>query len=203
MSMNGQADGPPTKMPVALIDILAAHQMKEGILAALYRRTKSGKGGVVEVNLYQSAVSSLANQAANYLMVDHVPQRIGSAHPNIAPYGDLFETADGKFLLLAVGTEKQFDALCEALRLVKIPVFATNASRVQNRLLLIEELARIIGKVPSNEILSLLQEAEVPVALVRNMEEVFETSLAKDLIRTEVIEGPKTKRVSTIAFNLK
>ena len=108
MHMNGQSDGPPTKMPVALMDVLAAHQMKEGILCALLEREKTGKGGLIEASLIDSGIASLANQATNYLMGDSIPSRKGSIHPNIAPYGEYFECKDGKLMVLAIGTDKQF-----------------------------------------------------------------------------------------------
>src|SRR5882672_7963783 len=101
IDINGEPNGPPTKMPVALVDVLAGHHMKEGLLLALLRRERTGIGELVEVSLLQSAISSLVNQASNWLVVNKLPRRQGSAHPNIAPYGDLFETADGKMILLA------------------------------------------------------------------------------------------------------
>ena len=104
MHMNGQAKGPPTKMPVAMIDLLAAHQLKEGLLVALIQKLKTGQGGKVSVSLYDAAVSALANQASNYLNLDIIPRRKGSQHPNIAPYGDIFRTKEGDLILLAVGS---------------------------------------------------------------------------------------------------
>jgi crotonobetainyl-CoA:carnitine CoA-transferase CaiB-like acyl-CoA transferase len=92
MSMNGTTDSGPVKMPVALIDILAGHQLKEGILLALMDRQLTGKGSEVSVSLYDAAVCSLANQASNFLMTGHIAKRMGSLHPNIAPYGELFQT---------------------------------------------------------------------------------------------------------------
>ena len=99
MFMNGQADGPPTKMPLALIDVLAAHQLKEGLLVALLERIQTGKGAYVEASLERTAIASLTNQASNWLMAQHLPQRIGSLHPNIAPYGETFLCADDKYLV--------------------------------------------------------------------------------------------------------
>ena len=78
-------------MPVALIDILAAHQMKEAILIALIKKLKTGKGSKVSVSLFDAAIASLANQASNWLMTGENPQPIGSLHPTIAPYGELFK----------------------------------------------------------------------------------------------------------------
>ncbi|MDZ7682799.1 MAG: CoA transferase [Fodinibius sp.] len=89
MSMNGQPDGPPTKMPLALIDVLAAHQLKEGILCALLKQKDTPNQSFnIEVSLYESAISSLINQATNWLMNKNIPQRIGIKHPNIAPDGE-------------------------------------------------------------------------------------------------------------------
>jgi len=118
--MNGEGERPPVKMPVALIDVLAAHQLKEAILLALLHRAKTGEGKTVSVSLYEAAISSLANQATNWLMADFIPQRMGTQHPNIAPYGDMFYTKDGKMLVLAVGTERQFEGLCKTLNLAEI-----------------------------------------------------------------------------------
>jgi len=90
MSMNGTPESGPVKMPVALIDVLAAHHLKEGILLAMLKLKTTGKASTISVSLYDAAVSSLVNQASNYLMNNHIPERIGSLHPNISPYGELF-----------------------------------------------------------------------------------------------------------------
>ncbi|MYI98320.1 MAG: CoA transferase, partial [Gemmatimonadetes bacterium] len=87
MGMNGTEASGPVKMPVALIDLLLAHQLKESLLIALIERMQSGRGSYNTVSLFQSGVASLANQAANYLVAGSVPGRTGSDHPNIAPYG--------------------------------------------------------------------------------------------------------------------
>src|SRR6478736_2525020 len=117
MALNGEHDGPATKMPVALIDVLAAHHLKEGLLLALLKRERLKEGSFVEVSLVQTAVASLANQATNWLVGKKLPVRQGSAHPNIAPYGDSFVTEDSKRILLAVGSDKQFDELIKILGL--------------------------------------------------------------------------------------
>ena len=94
MSMNGEAGSEPLKMPVALIDVLAAHQLKEAILIALLKKQKSGKGSKISVSLFDSAVASLVNQATNWLVAGYLPKASGSLHPNIAPYGEIFKTKD-------------------------------------------------------------------------------------------------------------
>lgn len=96
MDMNGEKGGDPLKMPVALIDVIAGHQLKEGLLLALLKRERTGEGSFIEVCLIQAAVASLVNQASNWLVAKSLPSRKGSLHPNIAPYGESFETRDGK-----------------------------------------------------------------------------------------------------------
>jgi crotonobetainyl-CoA:carnitine CoA-transferase CaiB-like acyl-CoA transferase len=89
MYMNGEPHRNPVKMPVALIDVLAAHHMKEAILCALINKLKTGEGQHISMSLYECALASLANQATNWLMEGHIPQPMGTQHPNIAPYGDM------------------------------------------------------------------------------------------------------------------
>jgi len=175
MAMNGSADGPPTKMPVALMDVLAAHHLKEALLVGLLRRTQSGRGAYVPVSLMQAAVSGLANQATNYLNTGHVPQRMGSAHPNIAPYGTAYATSDTP-VVLAVGTDRQFAALCDVLgcpALAKEERFATNAARVQHRAALNEALRLRLAKQSADALLSALHQRGVPAGAVRALPDVF------------------------------
>jgi len=131
--MNGHPSSPPVKMPVALMDVLAAHQLKESILLALIKLAKTGKGSEVSVSLFDAAVSALSNQATNWLNARHLPQRMGSGHPNIVPYGNIFETKDDDLILLAIGTDRQFERLCQILELPLEERFKTNAQRVKNR----------------------------------------------------------------------
>ena len=136
MGMNGTEASGPVKMPVALIDLLLAHQLKEALLIALIERMQSGRGSYNTVSLFQSGVASLANQAANYLVAGTVPGRTGSDHPNIAPYGTVFRTRNGDPVVLAVGTDSQFQALCEVLGIPDAAEdgrFATNQQRVVHR----------------------------------------------------------------------
>ncbi len=96
MFMNGEPGGAHLKIPVALIDILAAHHLKEEILLALLKRTTSGIGEYVHVSLFDAALSSLANQTSNWLVAKNIPTKMGQEHPNIAPYGKSYKAKDGK-----------------------------------------------------------------------------------------------------------
>ena len=202
MSMNGTPESGPVKMPVALIDVLAAHQLKEGLLLALLKRQPS-KGQVVSVSLYDAAICSLANQAANYLMTQQVPQRIGSLHPNIAPYGEIFETQDGQLITFAIGTDQHFDKLVTYLDLNKLaqdPRFSSNIERVKNREVLFNDLARVISLKTCAQITAALFELNVPVAKIKTLDEVFADPKALSLVKEEHINGQNTRRVSQIAF---
>lgn len=185
MSMNGAGTGDPVKMPVALIDILAAHHLKEGILLALLQRERTGKGCKVEVSLFDAAIVSLANQANNWLMGKQVPQRTGSLHPNIAPYGETFATRDDKLILLAIGTDKQFRELCDLLQISWVAGderFSTNALRVGNRKILADYLADAIVGMESEELAALCMAKQIPAGIVQNLAEVFSRSEANDLV---------------------
>ena len=95
------------KMPVALIDVLAAHQIKEGILTAMLLQAKEKKAYKVSTTLEETAIASLMNQSSNFLMAQHQAKPLGTLHPNIAPYGEVATTLDGKKLILAIGTDHQ------------------------------------------------------------------------------------------------
>jgi crotonobetainyl-CoA:carnitine CoA-transferase CaiB-like acyl-CoA transferase len=205
MFMNGEKNSKPLKMPVAFIDILAAHQLKEGILCALIQRGQTGKGAKVSVSLYDAAIASLANQATNYLMADTMPIRMGSEHPNIAPYGDLFQTVNGEWIVLAIGTDKQFVDLIEVLDLSEALSdlkYATNASRVLNRAALNAILALTIGKYNTEKLEALLASMNIPYGRVKNMEEVFAQTSAQNLILDNQIDNNTAKRVRTTIFRI-
>ncbi|TNE52700.1 MAG: CoA transferase [Bacteroidetes bacterium] len=205
MSMNGTPDSGPVKMPVALIDVLAAHHLKEGILLALLKREQNGKGSSVHVSLYDAAVCSLVNQASNYLMSGHVPKRIGSLHPNIAPYGELFRSKDGRTITFAIGSNAHFQRLCHFLdldELIEDNRFKENQDRVKNR----DELYGILDARVANKTVSEWMEwsakSYVPLGVVRDLSEVLNEEKAKSLIREEELHGLQTKRVSSLAFKI-
>lgn len=205
MYMNGQTDSTPTKMPLALMDILAGHQLKEGILVALLKRTSTGLGTLVTSSLEEAAISSLANQATNWLMNEKIPQRIGSLHPNIAPYGDVFLTKDKKELVLAIGSDVQFQKFCKLIGKVDLGThkhYSTNENRVKNRVQLQKELTQLIVKFDRDILITDCIENGIPMGAIKNMQEVFESSTAQTMVLEETIKGQVTKRVKTIAFEI-
>jgi crotonobetainyl-CoA:carnitine CoA-transferase CaiB-like acyl-CoA transferase len=205
MSMNGTAESGPLKIPVALIDVLAAHHLKEGLLLALLERKTNAhfKGQSISVSLYDAAVSSLINQASNYLMAGHIPERIGSLHPNIAPYGELFTTKDGGLITFAIGSNRHFELLCNWLRrndLANDEKYSTVQSRVKNRTQLFKELQISVNQFEAEEVLSGMHTLKVPCARINSLKDVFSNEQANKMVLQETIHGKVTKRVSSIAF---
>lgn len=205
MSINGESTDNPIKLPIAFIDILTAHQLKEAILLALYKRSFSNKGCYLPISLYEVAITSLANQATNYLMGNIIPTPTGSLHPNIAPYGETFKCRDGELILLAVGNDKQFAGLCNTLNITELindSRFINNIARVQNRVALSNILATEFKKENIIYWCSKLEASNVPAGHVKNIAQVFENEVAKKLIVEEEINGVNTRRIKTIAFDL-
>jgi len=203
--MNGEPDGPPTKMPVALMDILAAHQLKEAILIALLNLCKTGSGSYIDASLFRAGVSSLANQATNWLVGNTIPERMGSDHPNIVPYGTIFNTSDGKGIVIAVGTEKQFQELCELLgkpELSKDPRYSSNIMRVRNKETIKKTLQEVIARYDRDTILTMLEGRKIPAGGVFNMKEVFETPEAHNMVLSSTDGKTKIKGVSSVGFSI-
>ena len=206
MFMNGQPDAEPTKIPVALIDILASHQLKEGLLLAMFNKERAGEGCMVSVSLLDAAVTALSNQATNWLMNGHVPQRMGSLHPNIAPYGEVLTTADNKHIVLAIGSEKQYRNLCGVLNLNELKEdirFVDNQIRVENRGALKRFLDVKAKTLSSEYLMTEFLKLGVPAGIIKNMKEVFEHPKAQaSVLEDKMSNGNTAKRVSQIAFKL-
>lgn len=182
--LNGLPEGPPVKLPVALMDVLAGHQAKEAVLLALLEKEKTGQGKLVQVSLIQSALSSLVNQGANWLVAGHNPARMGSGHPNIVPYGEPLQCLDGKYLVIAVGTDKQFGLLCEILgdkELKHDPRFVSNQQRVAHRTELMDRLQQLTGKWNSETLFQELTKANVPAGRIWSVAEALEQPAARDI----------------------
>jgi crotonobetainyl-CoA:carnitine CoA-transferase CaiB-like acyl-CoA transferase len=174
MSVTGQPGGEPTKVGVALLDVVCGLYASNAIVAALLRRSATGLGGRVSVSLFDASVAAMVNQAANHLLGGLVPRPLGNQHPNIVPY-QLFEASDRPFIL-AAGNDRLFERTCEVLgrrELAGDERFATNEARVRNRDVLIPVLAEAFAARTAAEWLEELEGAAVPCAPVRAMDEVF------------------------------
>ncbi|GAA3527634.1 putative L-carnitine dehydratase [Aeromicrobium flavum] len=180
MSITGDAAGEPTKVGVALVDVLTSKDAYAAIMAALFERERSGRGQHVEVNLLSSLLGSLANQASAYLATGTAPRRQGNAHPSIAPYQTL-RCADGEFAVCC-GNDRQFAALAEAIGdpgLARDPRFATNGDRVAHRLELVAVLEQHLASRTAREWSERLLAAGVPAGEVGDIGSAF--ALAESL----------------------
>src|ERR1700729_2792636 len=140
MSITGPPGGQPQKVGVAVVDVLAGLFASVGILAALRHRDATGEGQRVQVDLFSSLLAALVNQGSAFTVAGVVPTRMGNAHPSISPY-ELYETGAGE-LVLAVGNDRQFAALCAVLGAPEVaddPRFDGNRARVDNREALTDE----------------------------------------------------------------
>jgi crotonobetainyl-CoA:carnitine CoA-transferase CaiB-like acyl-CoA transferase len=174
MSFTGHPGGEPTKVGVALLDVICGLYAANAIQAALLGREATGVGGRVSVSLFDASVAALVNQAANFLLGGVVPRPMGNAHPNIVPY-QLFDSADRPFIL-AAGNDRLFARTCEVIGLPLLAQdarFATNGSRVRNREELLPLLQEAFSRRSAVEWLASLEEASVPCAPVRRVDEVF------------------------------
>jgi crotonobetainyl-CoA:carnitine CoA-transferase CaiB-like acyl-CoA transferase len=174
MSITGPAGGEPTKVGVALVDVLTGLYAFGGVLAALHERDRTGRGQLVEVSLLGSALASLVNQASSYLCTGRPPRAMGNRHPSITPYETL-ATAD-RPLVVTVGNDGQFARLCRVLGLpgtADDPRFATNADRVANRDALAALLERALAARGAADWVRVLADAGVPCGLVNDVGEAF------------------------------
>jgi crotonobetainyl-CoA:carnitine CoA-transferase CaiB-like acyl-CoA transferase len=175
MSITGEPDGEPLKVGVALVDVIAGLYAAVGILAALEHRRASGEGQLVEVDLLSALLAGLINQASAYTVAGVVPGRMGNRHPSIAPY-ELLRCGEGE-LVLAVGNDRQFRELCEAIgepALAEDERFATNPARIENRAELQFLLERALAARPAAEWVDLLSARRVPAGVVNDVAAAFE-----------------------------
>ena len=184
MSITGPPDdtgGGPQKVGVAVADIMAGMYATTAVLAALNARTQTGKGQYIDVPLYDSQVAWLANQAMNYLVGGTVPGRMGTAHPNLAPY-QAFATRDGN-LMLAVGNDRQF-RVCAAIvgrpELADDPRYADNASRIENRAGLIDALQASLLEKTTREWLDAFAAGSVPAGPINDIGDVLSNAHARE-----------------------
>jgi crotonobetainyl-CoA:carnitine CoA-transferase CaiB-like acyl-CoA transferase len=187
MSVTGQPDGPPTKVGVALVDVIAGLFAAVAILAALRERERSGLGQRAEISLLGSLLAALVNQASGFLGAGAIPDRMGNRHPSIAPY-ESFAAADGE-IVVAVGNDRQFAALCRELDCEPLATdarFAANAARVEHREELVDALAPRFALHSRARLSSALNAAGVPCGPVNDIRDAF--ALAQTLGLGSIVE---------------
>jgi crotonobetainyl-CoA:carnitine CoA-transferase CaiB-like acyl-CoA transferase len=187
MSITGMPDGEPTKVGVAIVDIVAGLMLGKTILAALFARERHGIGQRVETSLFEAEVACLINAGSNYLVGGSIPGRWGNAHPNIVPYQS-FKTRDS-YLVVGVASEGIWHRFCQAVgrpELADDPRFARNPQRVEHRDELIRILLDLFLTRDTTTWMRLLIDAGIPCAPVQTIDQVFNSSQA--LHREMVVE---------------
>lgn len=173
-------DGDPFKVGVAIVDVSAGLFAVIGILAALHQRQATGQGQFIDIALFDAQLGWLVNVASNYLVSGQPPRRYGNAHGTIVPY-QTFATADGH-LMLAVGNDGQFRALCRVLdaeQLADDPRFATNPARVTHRELLVPRLQEVFYTRPTRPWIEALLDANVPCSPVNDIPTALDSPQAQ------------------------
>jgi crotonobetainyl-CoA:carnitine CoA-transferase CaiB-like acyl-CoA transferase len=174
MGITGYPDGGPTKVGVAIADIVCGLYAATAILAALRRRETSGEGARIEVPLFEATLAWLANRGQEYLVSGEDKGRMGNAHPTIVPY-QTFDASD-RPIAVAVGNDTQFARLCKALGredLAEDERYATNPDRVANREELVEILQQEFSGRTADEWVETIREAGVPIGPVNALADVF------------------------------
>lgn len=187
MSITGEADGAPQKVGVAVVDLMTGMYASTAILAALSYREQTGIGQYIDLALFDVQAAMLANQAATYLMSGEVPVRKGSSHPSIAPYQPI-QVADG-YVMLAVGNDKQFAALClaaDCAELAENVLFRTNSARVANRKAMEDILTPYLAAKTCDEWIALGETHGFPCGPINTIDRVFadEQLLSRDMLVT-------------------
>jgi crotonobetainyl-CoA:carnitine CoA-transferase CaiB-like acyl-CoA transferase len=198
MSVTGSDDSGPMKAGVAVVDVLAGLNACVGVLAALRHRDLTGEGQRVDVSLLGTALASLVNHSSAYLCTGVVPERMGNAHPSLAPY-EIYPAADGQ-LVIAVGNDKQFAALARHLGaplLAHDPRFCDNSGRVRHREALRHVLVRLLAAHDVADLVTGLLAGGVPAGAVNDLGEAF--AYAEELgLQSRVEVGGLERRVPTV-----
>lgn len=174
MSISGPDSDHPTKVGVALIDVLAGLHSSLGIVAALYHRKESGKGQKIEINLLSSALSGMVNQTGAFAGAGVVAKAMGNAHPSISPY-ETYKTKDDH-IVIAVGNDGQFAKLCAVMdaSFSTDPKFSTNPSRVKNRSELNGLMTAILVTKSAGEWVAALTKVGVPAGPINHIEQAIQ-----------------------------
>ena len=190
MSVTGEADGPPVRAGVSLVDLATGQWAAIGILAALLEREHTGVGRTIDTSLYEASLALLSTQVAAYAATGEAPGRHGSAFPLIAPY-EVFPTSDGALMIVA-GSDGLYERLCGVLGLPDDERFRTNPDRVRNRGALVEVLSARLLTRTSAEWEAELTAAGVPVSPLRDVGEAVEHEQTRALGILQQLGGGTT-----------
>ena len=175
MSITGEADGEPQKVGIAVSDIGAGMWAAFAVMTALHHRERTGEGQYIDISMLDAQIAWLTYQAAYYFANDEPPQRLGAAHPTLVPY-QAFMSQDGKYVNVAVGSERIWERFCEGIDwedLKTNPEFALNGDRVRNRATLVPLLQKYFLTKPASHWVEVLQAVNVPAGPINDLADVF------------------------------
>lgn len=179
MSLNGESDTPPSKLGLPVADLTSGMFAVQGILAALHKRERTGKGSLVEVSMMSSLLSLSVYNATRYFVTGETPKRMGSRHPGVVPYGQ-YAGSDGNILLstFSDGSWKKIVQAMDRPELAQDPRFMTAASRVVHRDACDALLSEVFSTFTAAEIVRRLEVAGIPCGVVRSLGEALEVEAA-------------------------
>ena len=204
MSITGPVDGPPIKHGVAIVDLTTGLYAALGVLGALCARQRRGIGQQVSVSLFESALSMLANVAANHLASGSEARRYGNGHPNIVPYS-IFPAADAD-VALAVGNDLQFERLsviCGHPEWPRDRRMRTNADRVENRALVEAAVGQALAQRPAQEWIELLTDAGIPCGRVNSVAGALASPQAAAREMVIDVQHPTASNLRLLGFPIK
>jgi crotonobetainyl-CoA:carnitine CoA-transferase CaiB-like acyl-CoA transferase len=187
MSFTGEPDGGPMRYPIAIADMTCGMYAAMGILAALLVREKTGQGQFLDMALFDSQLTWLANVGSSYLNAGVSPTRWGNAHPNIVPY-EVYRGSDDRCFVVGVGTEGVWKRFVQVLEIQedigRDERFQTNALRIRNREILVPLLRNLLQRTPARTWLEKLAEADIPAAPINSVSEAVNDAqtIARGLI---------------------
>src|SRR5215467_3166332 len=202
MSFTGEPGGGPIRYPIAIADMTCGMYAALGILAALFNREKTGRGQVLDIALFDSQLTWLANVGSSYLNAGVSPQRWGNAHPNIVPY-EAFRGSDDRYFVVGVGTDALWQRFLPVVgvqdEIGNDDRFATNADRIKHRAILVPQLQNIFSRKTAASWLEKFVAAKIPAAPINTVAEAVSTAQSQARGLIVQLEHPAIGTAKSIA----
>jgi len=206
MSFTGEPVGGPMRYPIAIADLTCGMYSTMGILAALFAREKTGRGQFLDMALFDSQLTWLANVGSSYLNAGVSPMRWGNAHPNIVPY-EVYRGGDDRYFVVGIGTEALWKRFVRALEIQddigRDKRFQTNALRIKNREILVPLLQNLFQQTPAGTWLGKFAEADIPAAPINTVPEALNDTQTRARGLIVQVEHPAIGAAKSIASPLR
>lgn len=202
MSFTGEPGGGPMRYPIAIADMTCGMYAAMGILAALFAREKTGRGQFLDMALFDSQLTWLANVGSSYLNANAPATRWGNAHPNIVPY-EMFRGSDDRYFVVGAGTEALWKRFVQVLGIGadigRDERFQSNALRIKNREILVPLLQGLFRRSQAQEWLGKFAEADIPAAPINTVSEAVNDAQTRARGLIVQIEHPSLGTAKSIA----